>query len=83
MGLGELLEERAEDGELCLESLGVVGAQRGAVRGEVRGCEAGAVKGADADAFTVRHGVVEVGDVVVVDGGEEGRLRVHDDLMVG
>ena len=55
MRLRELLQQRAEDGELRLERLGVGGAQRGAVRGVVRRRDARAVEGADAHALA-RHG---------------------------
>lgn len=53
---GELLEERAEDGELGLEGLGVGGAEGGAVGGELGGGDAGAVEGGDADAFAGHDG---------------------------
>lgn len=63
MGLGELLEEGAEDGELSFEGLGVCGAEGGAVGGELAGGDAGAVEGGDADAFA-GHGD---GDLLIVD----------------
>lgn len=64
MRVGELLQERAEDGELGLEGLGVAGAEGGAVRGVVGGCEAGAVEGGEADALAGHGGRLVRGKVV-------------------
>lgn len=59
VGLGELLEERAEDAQLGLEGLGVSRAQGVAVAGVLGRGNAAAVEGGKANAFT-RHFVAVV-----------------------
>lgn len=54
MGLGELLEQGAEDGELGLEGLGLVRPEDVAVAGVLRRGDAASVEGGEADSFA-RH----------------------------
>lgn len=54
MGLGKLLQQGAEDGELGLEGLGLVGPDDIAMAGVLRGSEAAAIEGGEADSFS-RH----------------------------
>lgn len=75
MGLGELLEDGAEDGELGLEGLGVGGAEGGAVGGVVGGGEAVTVEGGDADAFA-GHGDF------VRDNVDVGELKLELELRL-
>lgn len=70
MGLGELLQDGAEDGELGLEGLGVGGAKGGAVGGVVGGGEAVTVEGRDADALAGHVVGFDVFFLVKVEVGE-------------